>query len=45
LLDQARSTDRRFYAIVVGEFERAFTDRQFEQVAGNVGTHLRLRHR
>jgi len=33
LLEQARSADRRFDAVVVGEFERAFTDRQFEQIA------------
>jgi site-specific DNA recombinase len=33
LLEQARSADRGFDAVVVGEFERAFTDRQFEQVA------------
>lgn len=33
LLAQARSADRRFDAVVVGEFERAFTDRQFDQVA------------
>jgi hypothetical protein len=34
LLEQARSADRQFDAVVVGEFERAFTERQFEQVAG-----------
>jgi len=33
LLKQARSVDRRFDTVVVGEFERAFTDRQFEFVA------------
>jgi Recombinase len=33
LLEQARSADRRFDAVVMGEFERAFTDRQFEHVA------------
>lgn len=33
MLEQARSADRGFDAVVVGEFERAFTDRQFEQVA------------
>lgn len=34
LLEQAQGGDRPFDAVVVGEFERAFTDRQFEQVAG-----------
>ena len=34
LLEQAQRADRSFDAVVVGEFERAFTDRQFEQVAG-----------
>ena len=33
LLKQAQGVDRPFDAVVVGEFERAFTDRQFEQVA------------
>ncbi len=33
LLEQAHDVDRPFDAVVVGEFERAFTDRQFEQVA------------
>jgi len=33
LLEQARSADRRFDAVVVGEYERAFTGRQFEHVA------------
>jgi site-specific DNA recombinase len=33
LLKQAHDVDRPFDAVVVGEFERAFTDRQFEQVA------------
>ena len=33
LLKQAQGVDRSFDAVVVGEFERAFTDRQFEQVA------------
>ena len=33
LLKQAKGVDRPFDAVVVGEFERAFTDRQFEQVA------------
>jgi DNA invertase Pin-like site-specific DNA recombinase len=33
LLEQVRSADRLFDAVVVGEFERAFTDRQFEHVA------------
>jgi hypothetical protein len=47
LLERARSADLGFDAVVVGEFERAFTDRQFEQVArllqsGRVeGHHLR----
>jgi len=34
LLERARAADRSFDALVVGEFERAFTDRQFEHVAG-----------
>ena len=34
LLEQARAVDCAFDAVVVGEFERAFTDRQFEHVAG-----------
>ena len=33
LLKQAQGVDRPFDAVVVGEFERAFTERQFEQVA------------
>ena len=33
LLEQAQGTDRGFDAVVVGEFERAFTDRQFHEVA------------
>ena len=33
LLEQAQGADRSFDAVVVGEYERAFTDRQFEQVA------------
>jgi hypothetical protein len=33
LLEQAQGADRTFDAVVVGEYERAFTDRQFEQVA------------
>lgn len=33
LLERAQNPDRLFDAVVVGEFERAFTDRQFEQVA------------
>ena len=33
LLEQAQSQDRRFDAVVVGEFERAFTDRQVERIA------------
>lgn len=32
LLDQAQGMDRGFDAVVVGEFERAFTDRQFHEV-------------
>jgi DNA invertase Pin-like site-specific DNA recombinase len=39
LLEQARGVDRPFDAVVVGEFERAFTDRQFEQVAGFLRRH------
>ena len=31
--EKAQSVDCRFDAVVVGEFERAFTDRQFEHVA------------
>ena len=34
LLERACAADRSFDAVVVGEFERAFTDRQFEHVAG-----------
>jgi hypothetical protein len=34
LLERACASDRSFEAVVVGEFERAFTDRQFEHVAG-----------
>lgn len=33
LLVQAQGADRSFDAVVVGEYERAFTNRQFEQVA------------
>lgn len=33
LLKLARASDRAFDAVVVGEFERAFTERQFRQVA------------
>jgi len=33
LLERAQSPDRLFDAVVLGEFERAFTDYQFEQVA------------
>ncbi|MBV9920085.1 MAG: recombinase family protein [Pseudonocardia sp.] len=33
LLERAGASDRSFDAVVVGEFERAFTDRQFRQVA------------
>ena len=33
LLERAENPDRLFDAVVVGEFERAFTDRQFEHVA------------
>ena len=39
LLEQAQGGDRPFDAVVVGEFERAFTDRQFEQVAGRLRWH------
>ena len=34
LLERACAADRSFDAVVVGEFKRAFTDRQFEHVAG-----------
>ena len=34
LLERACSSDRSFDAVVVGEFERAFTHRQLERVAG-----------
>ena len=34
LLELACAADRSFGALVVGEFERAFTDRQFQHVAG-----------
>jgi len=34
LLGRACAADRSFDAVVVGEFERAFTDRQSEHVAG-----------
>jgi DNA invertase Pin-like site-specific DNA recombinase len=34
LLERACAADRAFDAVVVGEFERAFTHRQFERVAG-----------
>ena len=33
LLKRAQNPDRLFDAVVVGEFERAFADRQLEQVA------------
>jgi DNA invertase Pin-like site-specific DNA recombinase len=33
LLERACASDRSFDAVVVGEFERAFTDRQFRYVA------------
>ena len=39
LLEQAQGADRPFDAVVVGEFERAFTDRQFEQVARRLRRH------
>ena len=39
LLKQAQGVDRFFDAVVVGEFERAFTDRQFEQVAQLLSRH------
>ena len=34
LLERACAADRSFDAVVVREFERAFTDRQFAHVAG-----------
>jgi site-specific DNA recombinase len=34
LLERAAAGDRPFDAVVVGEFERAFSDRQFQHVAG-----------
>jgi hypothetical protein len=39
LLEQAQGVDCFFDAVVVGEFERAFTDRQFEQVARLLSRH------
>ena len=39
LLKQAQGVDRFSDAVVVGEFERAFTDRQFEQVAQLLSRH------
>ncbi len=39
LLKQAQGVYRFFDAVVVGEFERAFTDRQFEQVAQLLSRH------
>lgn len=39
LLEHAQGVDRPFDAVVFGEFERAFTDRQFEQVAGFLRRH------
>lgn len=39
LLEQAQGVDRPFDAIVVGEFERAFADGQFEQVAAFLRRH------
>jgi DNA invertase Pin-like site-specific DNA recombinase len=39
LLERAQNPDRLFDAVVVGEFERAFADRQFEQVARLVQRH------
>jgi len=33
LLEQAQGADRGFDAVVIGEFERAFTDRQFHEVS------------
>jgi hypothetical protein len=33
LLERACASDRSLDALVVGEFERAFTDRQFDHVA------------
>ena len=39
LLEQARGADWGFDAVVVGEFERAFTDRQFQEVAALLAVH------
>ena len=39
LLEQALGADPPFDAVVVGEFERAFTNRQFEQVARRLRRH------
>jgi site-specific DNA recombinase len=39
LLEQARGADCGFDAVVVGEFERAFTDRQFHEVAALLAVH------
>ena len=39
LLDQVQEADCGFDAVVVGEFERAFTDRQFHEVAALLAVH------
>jgi len=39
LLERACAADRAFDAVVVGEFERAFTDRQFHDVAASLAAH------
>jgi len=39
LLDQVQEADCGFDAVVVGEFERAFTDRQFDEVAALLAVH------
>jgi len=39
LLDQVQEADCGFDAVVVGEFERAFTDRQFHEVCALLAVH------
>jgi site-specific DNA recombinase len=39
LLEQAQGADRGFDTVVVGEFERAFTDRQFHEVFALLAVH------
>ena len=39
LLERAQEVDRGFGAVVVGEFERAFTGRQFDEVAALLAVH------